>query len=115
MIIVASHVQIAVDLADCADAQDALDTACPGVFDVVSGDRTVWAYATDPAEPAVAVAQGRVAQVDYALLATLAGVAGINHLAIGAWLEGSPEVYVAAENEGTLWEAMQIGPVEEVL
>ncbi len=111
--ITASNVQIAVDLADTAEAQDAFDTACPGTFDVTSPDRTVWAYASDPTVPAVAVAQGRVDQDDYALLATLALAAGINHLAIGVWVAGDPETYQPAEPSGTLWVAMQIEPVEE--
>lgn len=110
--IVASLVQIAVELADTADAQAALDTATPGVFDVSSPDRTVWAYASDPTVPAVAVAQGRVEQPEYALLATLALPAGINHLAVGVWIDDDPTVQ-PAEPGGTLWEAMQIQPVEE--
>lgn len=110
--IIASLVQIAVDLADCDDAQTALTTAAPDVFDVTSPDRTVWAYASDPTTPAVAVAQGRVEQGDYALLATLALPAGINHLAVGVWIDEDPTVQ-PAEPGGTLWEAMQIQPVEE--
>lgn len=110
--IVASLVQIAVDLADCDDAQIALDTAAPGDFDITSPDRTVWAYASDPTVPAVAVAQGRVEQADYALLATLALPAGINHLAVGVWIDADPIVQ-PAEPGGTLWEAMQIQAVEE--
>ena len=110
MTVTSSRVQIAVDLADCDDAQIALDTALPGEFDVTSGGRVVWAYASDPTVPAVAIAQGDVDQDGYALLATLALGAGINHLAIGFWV-GS--VYTPAELSGTLWEAMQIQPVGE--
>lgn len=110
--IVASLVQIAVDLDDAATAQTALDTAVPGVFDVSTPDRTVWAYASDPTVPAVAVAQGRVEQPEYALLATLALAAGINHLAVGVWIDANPTVQ-PAEPVGTLWEAMQIQPVED--
>lgn len=110
MTITASRVQIVVDLDDAAAAQDALDTACPGVFDVTSGGRVEWAYSSDPTVPAVAVAQGDVDQGDYAVLATLALAAGVNHLAIGFW-EGN--VYTAAPAAGTLWAAMQIQPVEE--
>lgn len=95
------------------DAQVALDTAAPGDFDVTSPDRTVWAYASDPTVPAWAVGQGRVDQVDYALLATLALTAGINHLAVGVWIAGTPETYQAAEPAGTLWEALELVPVEE--
>jgi hypothetical protein len=109
MTVTSSRVQIAVDLDDCDDAQIALDLACPGEFDVTSGGRVVWAYASDPTVPAVAVAQGDISQDSYALLATLALGAGINHLAIGFWV-GS--VYTPAELSGTLWEAMQIQPVE---
>lgn len=108
--ITASQIQIAVALEDCDDAQAVFDTACPGDFDVTSVDRTVWAYASDPTVPAVAVAQGKIAQEDYALLATLALSAGVNHIAIGFW-EGS--TYTAAPLSGTLWEAMQIQTVEE--
>lgn len=111
----ASLVQIAVDLDDAEAAQDALDLACPGVFDVSTVDRTVWAYASAPTVPAVAVAQGRVEQAEYALLATLALAAGVNHLAVGVWLAGSPETYQPAEPGGTLWEAMDIAPVEEII
>jgi hypothetical protein len=93
------------DLADCDDAQVALDTALPGEFDVTSGGRVVWAYASDPTVPAVAIAQGDVAQDDYAMLATLALSAGINHLAIGVWIDG---VYTPAELSGTLWAALDI-------
>lgn len=109
----ASNIQIAVALDDAESAQDALDLACPGDFDVTSGDRTLYADASDPTVPAWAVAQGRVDQVDYALLATLALAAGINHLAIGVWLAGDPETYQAADIAGTLWAALDIGPVEE--
>lgn len=112
--IAASLVQIAVDLTDADDAQSALDTAAPGVFDVTSVDRTVWAYASDPTVPAVAVAQGRVEQAEYALLATLALPAGINHLAVGVWVDDDPVVQ-PAEPVGTLWVAMNIAPVEEIL
>lgn len=110
MTITASRIQIAVALEDCDDAQVALDTALPGDFDVTSGGRVVWAYASDPTVPAVAVAQGDVDQDGYALLATLALAAGINHLAIGFWAGG---VYTPAAQSGTLWEAMQIVQVEE--
>ena len=110
MTVTASKIQIAVALEDCDDAQVALDTALPGDFDVTSGARVVWAYASDPTVPAVAVAQGDVDQDGYALLATLALAAGVNHLAIGFW-EGA--VYTPAAPSGTLWEAMQIAPVEE--
>lgn len=110
MTVTASKIQIAVALEDCDDAQIALDTALPGDFDVTSGARVVWAYASDPTVPAVAVAQGDVDQDGYALLATLALGAGINHLAIGFWVGA---VYTPAELSGTLWEAMQIQAVEE--
>lgn len=112
--ITASLVQIAVDLDDAEAAQDVLDLACPGVFDVSTMDRTVWAYASAPTVPAVCVAQGRVEQDEYALLATLALAAGVNHLAVGAWIAGAPETYQPAQSGGTLWEAMQIQPVEEL-
>lgn len=108
--ITASQVQIAVLLADCAAAQLVLNATCPGDFDVTSGDRTVWAYASDPAVPAVAVAQGKVDQSKYAALGAAAAAAGISHLAIGFW-EGA--VYTPAAEGGTLWAAMEITPVEE--
>jgi hypothetical protein len=111
--IAASDLQIAVLLEDAADAQDVFDVACPGVFDVVTPDRSLRAYAADPTVPAWAVGQGRVDQVDYALLATLALTAGINHLAVGVWIAGTPETYQAAEPAGTLWEALDLVPVEE--
>lgn len=106
----ASNVQIAVDLEDAEAAQEILDFACPGVFDVTTSERAVWAYISDPTVPAVAVGMGRVEQDNYALLATLAIAAGVSHLAVGFWVG---EEYVPAEPSGTLWEAMQIATVEE--
>lgn len=105
-----SNVQIAVLLADCTAAQIVLTATCPGVFDVTSGDRTVWAYASDPTTPAVAVAQGKVNQAQYAALAVAAAAAGINHIAIGFWVDTT---YTAADPAETLWAAMEIVPVEE--
>lgn len=110
--ITASRVQIAVALEAEATAQAAFDTACPGVFDVTSPDRTLWADAATPTIPAWAVGQGDLAQVDYALLATLALAAGINHLAIGAWIDTDPPTYQPAEQAGTLWVALDIVPLE---
>lgn len=110
MTITASQIQIAVLLEDAGGAQDALDLYCPGDFDVTTIDRTIWAYASDPTIPAVAVAQGKIDQEQYANLAAASLLSKINHLAIGFW-EGS--VYTPAELAGTLWSAMAIQPVEE--
>jgi hypothetical protein len=118
--IVASQVQIAVELADCEDAQAVFDAVCPGDFDVVSVDRTLWAEAADPTVPAFAVGQGKVGQGDYAAMAALALSAGINHLAIGQWEQaypGGPQTLLSAGEGGTLWEALglvQVADPEEV-
>lgn len=105
-----SNVQIAVALADAAAAQLVLDATCPGDFDVTSPDRTVWAYASDPTVPAVAVGQGKINQAKYAALAVAAAAASINHLAIGFWVDTA---YTAADPAETLWSAMGIVRVEE--
>ena len=110
MSITASRIQIAVALADTTAAQAALDTACPGDFDVSSGGRALWAHAATPTVPAYAVAQGDLDQTKYATLATLATAAGIAHVAIGFW-EGN--TYTAAPQAGTLWGALEIVPVED--
>lgn len=39
--------------------------------------------------------------------------AGEIDLAVGVWIDTTPETYQPAEPSGTLWEAMQIVPVEE--
>lgn len=106
----ASRVQIAVELSNATTAQAAFDTACPNVYDVSSSARTLWANSSDPYTPAWAVAQGDIDQVQYAELATLALAAGINHLSIGAWIDG---IYVPAPQNGTLWAALSIMPVQD--
>jgi hypothetical protein len=114
--ILASQVQIAVDLADCADAQEVFDAVCPGNFDVLSPERTLWAEDNAPTVPAFAVGQGKVEQADYAAMAALALSAGIHHLAIGQWEQaypGGPQTLLSAGEGGTLWEALGLVPVAD--
>lgn len=114
MTILRSLVQIAVDLDDTVAAQNALDTACPGDFDVTTGDRTLMALSAAPAVGAFAVGQGPLAQADYAMLATMALAAGINHAVVGVWVEDGQggEVFQPAQSQDALWEAMGLVPVE---
>jgi hypothetical protein len=114
--IVASQIQIAVELVDCEGAQDVLDLCAPGSFDVTSPDRTLWADDTDPFTASFAVAQGKVEQGDYAAIAAMAQAAGIYHLAIGQWhaeYEGGPQTLLSAGQEGTLWEALGLRTVAD--
>lgn len=110
MTIIASRVQIAVELTNDVSAQAALDTACPGVFDVLTADRSLRANSDSPTVAAWSVAQGDVDQEQYALLATLALAAGIHHLSIGVWVGNT---YEAASQAGTLWDALGLVDVAD--
>lgn len=118
MIVVASNVQIAVELADASAAQAVFDSACPGVFDVETGDRTLYADEADPNTPTFAVAQGPVEQADYAALAALAQTADIFHLAVGTYVrenENAPLELLPAAEGGSLWEALGLVPYVELI
>jgi len=110
----ASLVQIAVPLASTSSAQTVLDACCPGVFDVDSPTRVLMAASADPYTPTHAVGQGRVTQSEYLQLAAQADGVSCAQATIGVWQidGGGVESFIAPQGGQTLWDALDIVPVE---